>query len=76
LGSFTLPGGGSFDPRLNNKHRVFGFGPDVTLPVASRSKLFALVNVRYFWEAGAQSKTEGRTLVITATFPIPSVKLN
>lgn len=76
LGSFTLPGGGSFDPRLNNKHRVFGFGPDVTLPVASRSKLFALVNVRYFWEVGAQSTTEGRTLVITATFPIPSVKLN
>jgi hypothetical protein len=75
LASFVLPGGGSFEPRLANKHRVFGFGPDVTLPVASQRKLFALVNVRYFWETGARSKTEGQTLVVTATFPIPSVAL-
>jgi hypothetical protein len=75
LASFVLPGGGAFEPRLANKHRVFGFGPDVTLPVASQRKLFALVNVRYFWETGAKSKTEGQTLVVTATFPIPSVAL-
>ena len=58
-----------------NKHKVFAFGPDVTLPVASKSKLFALVNVRYLWEAGARAKTQGETLAVTATFPIPSVKL-
>ncbi len=57
------------------KHRVFAVGPDVTLPVASQSKLFALVNIRYLWESGAQLKTEGQTLVVTATFPIPSVRL-
>ena len=54
---------------------MFAFGPDVTLPVASRSKLFALVNVRHLWEAGARLKTQGQTLVVTATFPVPSVKL-
>lgn len=48
---------------------------DVTLPVASKTKLFALVNIRYLWESGAQLKTEGQTLVVTATFPVPSVKL-
>ena len=37
--------------------------------------LYALVNVRYLWETGAKTKTEGQTLVVTATFPIPSVKL-
>jgi hypothetical protein len=47
----------------------------VTLPVATKKKLYALVNVRYFWEIGARTKTRGQTLVITATFPIPSVKL-
>jgi hypothetical protein len=57
------------------KHKVFGFGPDVTLPVASKSTLFSLVNIRYFWETGARIKTEGQTLVVTATFPIPSLKL-
>ena len=58
-----------------NKHKVFGFGPDVTLPIATKSKLYALVNFRYFWETGARVKTQGQTLVVTATFPIPSVKL-
>ena len=37
---------------------------------------FALVNIRYLWETGARLKTQGQTLAITATFPIPSVKLH
>ena len=57
------------------KHRVYGFGPDVTLPLATKSKLISLVNVRYFWEAGVQLKTQGQSLVVTATFPVPSVKI-
>lgn len=75
LAEFVLPGERLFDLDTRNKHRVFGLGPDVTLPVASKSKLFALVNVRYFWEMGARVKTEGQNLLITATFPVPSVTL-
>jgi hypothetical protein len=60
---------------VDEKHEVFAFGPDVTLPVASKSKLFALVNIRYFWETGARLKTEGQSLVVTATLPIPSLDL-
>jgi hypothetical protein len=66
----SLPGG----PAIG-KHRVYGFGPDVTLPLATKSKLISLVNVRYFWEAGVQLKTQGQSLVVTATFPVPSVKI-
>ena len=47
----------------------------MTLPIASKSKLYALVNMRYLWEMGARSKTQGTGLVVTATFPVPSVKL-
>ncbi len=54
---------------------MFAFGPDVTLPVATKSKLFSLVNIRYLWESGARLKTQGQTLVVTATFPVPSVRL-
>ena len=72
---FELPGGSDVGVNIPGKHKVFAFGPDVTLPVASKSKLFALVNIRYLWEAGAQLKTEGQTLVVTATFPVPSVRL-
>jgi hypothetical protein len=75
LREFELPGGGEIDLNIPGKHKVFGFGPDVTLPVATKAKLYALVNVRYLWESGARLKTQGGTLVATATFPIPSVKL-
>ncbi len=75
LAEFELPGGSPIDVNFPGKHRVYAFGPDVTLPVASKSKLFALINIRYFWETGAQLKTEGQTLVVTATFPVPSVRL-
>lgn len=57
------------------RHRVFGIGPDVTIPIASKSALISLINVRYMWEAGAQAKTQGQSLVLTATFPIPSFKI-
>jgi hypothetical protein len=75
LRAFELPGGGAIAIEARNKHQVFGLGPDVTLPIATRSKLYALVNVRYLWETGARVKTEGETLAVTATFPIPSLKL-
>jgi hypothetical protein len=76
LGTYRLPGGTTISPTLGDmKHRVFAFGPDVTLPIANKSKLFALVNIRYLWETGARSKTQGQTLLVTATFPVPSVKL-
>ena len=75
LAAFVLPDGDAIDLDARNKHKVFAFGPDVTLPVASKSKLFALVNIRYLWETGARLKTAGGTLVVTATFPVPSVRL-
>jgi len=58
-----------------SKHRVYGVGPDITLPIATKKTLISLVNVRYFWETGARVKTQGQSLVITAMFPVPSVKI-
>lgn len=57
------------------KHRVFAIGPDVTLPIATKAKLFALVNIRYMWETGARVRTQGSALLVTTTFPVPSVRL-
>jgi len=67
--------GDSLEGRRLGKHRVFGIGPEVTVPIATGSKLIAVLNARYFWEAGARTTLEGQNLVITATFPIPSVRL-
>lgn len=64
-------------PELSvGKHRVFGLGPELTVPVATSDRLIAFVNVRYMWESGARTKTQGTSLVITATFPIPSISIN
>jgi hypothetical protein len=57
------------------RHRVFAFGPDVTIPIGTKSKLISLVNVRYLWETGARIKTEGPTFTVTTTVPIPSIKI-
>jgi hypothetical protein len=65
----------SADMSIPDKHRVFGFGPDVTIPIAAKSKLIALVNARYLWETGAQIKTQGQTLMVTTTFPVGGIKI-
>lgn len=60
---------------LVGKHEVYGIGPEVTVPLASKSKLYGFANLRYFWETGAKSTLEGETLLLTLTFPIPSIPL-
>lgn len=55
------------------RHRVLALGPDITVPIAAHSRLLALINARYLWETGARIKTQGGTLLVTATFPVPSI---
>lgn len=57
------------------RHRVLGFGPDVTIPIATKTRLISLVNVRYLWEQGARLKTQGQTFIITNTIPIGGIKI-
>lgn len=57
------------------RNRGFGIGPEITLPIASRSKLYGFFNLRYFWETGNRSTVEGENLAVTLTFPIPSIPL-
>ncbi len=65
-----LPGG----PTLG-KHRVYGIGPEISVPIATKKKLIGFVSARYLWETGARTTLEGETFVLTATFPIPSIPL-
>ena len=60
---------------LIGKHEVYGIGPEVTLPLASKTKLYGFANLRYLWETGAKSTLEGDTLLLTFTIPIPSISL-
>ena len=67
---FTPPGGPLLD-----QHRVYGFGPEVTIPLASKKKLYGFLNLRYIWESGARTTLEGNTFLLTLSFPVPSIPL-
>jgi len=57
------------------KHRVWGIGPEVTIPIATKTRLLSLVNVRYMWEQGARLKTQGQTFIITNTIPVGGIRI-
>jgi len=57
------------------KHQGFGVGPEVSIPIASKRKLYGFLNLRYFWETGVRNSLEGNTFVLTVSFPIPSISL-
>jgi choline-sulfatase len=60
---------------IHDKHRVYGIGPEITIPIATKSKLISIVNVRYLWETGAELKTQGQSLTVTTTFPVGGIKI-
>lgn len=60
---------------LIGKNRVYGVGPELTIPIATKKKLIGFLNARYLWETGARTTLEGNSFVFTATFPIPSIPL-
>ena len=62
----------SFQPA---RHQGFGVGPEVSIPIASKRKLYGFLNFRYLWETGVRNNLEGNLFVVTASFPIPSVPL-
>jgi len=49
------------------RHKIFGAGPEVTVPVFANDKVVGLFGARYFWEFGAESMTEGDMLLLTFT---------
>lgn len=57
------------------RHRVYGIGPEVNVPIPIRNKLVALLNLRYIREFGARTKSQGDALAFTITFPVPSIPL-
>jgi hypothetical protein len=67
---FVPPAGPILD-----RHRIFGFGPEFTIPLATKNKLFGFLNLRYFWETGARTTLEGNTFLATLTLPVPSIPL-
>ena len=62
-------------PVPSGRHQVWGIGPDVTIPIATRNTLISLVNLRYLWETNAQIKTQGQSFLLTTTFPVGGIRI-
>jgi hypothetical protein len=60
---------------IEGRNKTFGLGPEVTLALAARGKLFGFVTARYFWETYARTATQGSAFLIQATFLTKPVKL-
>jgi hypothetical protein len=57
------------------KNKAFALGPEVTIALASKTKVYGFVKVNYEWEVYARTTTQGSEFSITASFPIPSIPL-
>jgi hypothetical protein len=60
--------------QIVGKNRVWGLGPEVTLPLAAKKTLYGFFTVRYQWELGARTTTEGGAFNLMATFLLKPIK--
>jgi hypothetical protein len=61
---------------VQGKNRVAGFGPEVTLPIATKSTVYGFVTVRYQWEVGARTTTQGDAFNVLVVLPLKPIKVN
>ena len=52
-----------------DRHRVFAAGPEISIPIAWRRKTVGSLDFRGLLEFGAESTTQGTTIILSATFP-------
>ncbi len=57
------------------KNRVYGVGPELLLPIATKKRYYGSADLRFLWDFGAVTQLEGKTFLATFSFPIPSVAL-
>jgi hypothetical protein len=52
---------------IRGRNRVLGLGPEATLAIAARNKVYGFVTVRYFWEPYARTTTQGSSFFVSGT---------
>jgi hypothetical protein len=55
-----------FEPDAD-KHKMYGVGPELTVPVFATEDLVGLLGARYYWDFDSESTTEGQTFLLTFT---------
>jgi hypothetical protein len=60
---------------VRGKNRVAGLGPELTLPIATKTTVYGFLTLRYQWEFGARTTTEGDALNILVVLPLKPIKI-
>ena len=61
---------------VTGKNKVFALGPEVTIALASKTKVYGFLKLNYEWEVYARTATQGSEFSISVTFPVPSIPLS
>lgn len=61
---------------VRGKNRVVGLGPELTLPIATKSTVYGFLTLRYQWELGARTTTEGSAFNVLFVAPTKPIKVN
>jgi hypothetical protein len=65
----THDSGAGIPPILHTTDgRVFGVGPEISLPVFAKGRSLGIVGFRYIFECGAKTNFQGQTLAASFTF--------
>ena len=60
---------------IRGKNRIWGLGPEVTLAIAARGKVYGFATVRYQWELGGRTTTEGAAWNLSFVVPLKPIPI-
>jgi hypothetical protein len=60
---------------IQGKNRSFALGPEVTIPLAARQRLFGFFTFRYEWEVYSRTALQGNTMAALFTFLLRPINL-
>jgi hypothetical protein len=60
---------------IRGKNQVWALGPEVTLAIAARKKVYGFATLRYQWELAGRTTTEGAAWNISFVFPLKPIQI-
>ena len=60
---------------IRGKNQVFALGPEVTLAIAARKKVYGFATLRYQWELAGRTTTEGAAWNLSFVFPLKPIPI-
>lgn len=65
----TRDSGSDIPPSLSlSNGRVFGVGPEISMPIFAKGQNAGLISVRYLWQVGPKTALGGQILAVSFTF--------